>query len=70
MSAISNTLPTAALRKYLADTIRNLRGAIRRYPVTTNIDIIRKEKLEAQLAGVRFVAKDVSYFSRNPETLA
>jgi len=66
----ATSLPVAGLRKYFAGMIRLQRQAIRRFRVDSPVSLIRKEKMQAELAHTRFIARDISYFSQNPETLA
>lgn len=64
-----NSLPIAGLRKYFAKIIRNQRAAIRSFHVRSNVELIRKEKMEAKLEQTRFLAKDLNFFCQNPKTL-
>jgi hypothetical protein len=62
----ASSLPVPFLRKYLAGLIRTQRNAIRRFPVSTNLDVFRREKMQAELKMARFIATDIRYFAANP----
>lgn len=64
------TLPTAGLRKYFAGVLRTERSVLRKFKCITQTDVLRKEVLLAKLEQTRFLARDISYFSKNPEVLA
>ncbi len=66
----ATNLPVAGLRKYFAGLIRNQRAAIRLAPNSSTVQLLQKEKMQAMLQHTLFIARDVAYFSQNPEVLA